>query len=117
MCGNNAADQSARLEVYEDDKSANIEGSMIWKIMFTDVKNVSHTQERQKEIITIRIQGDNKSVTFYADSQQSTMKWYKCCVLLFKIPRYSIPEMPKENIALQQAGVGQCDAGVLSIAS
>ena len=115
VCGN--SDQPARLEVYEDLKSASVDEAVIWKILFTDVKNVSHTEERHKSVITMRMQKDNFCFLFYADSQQSTMKWYRCCILLYKIPKYSIPE-PKKNIPLQQAGNTQynelpkSDAGI-----
>ena len=101
VCGNNG-EQSARLEVYEYFNSANVEGSMICKIVFTEVKNISYIEEKQKKIIAMRMQKDNKSFLFYAESQQSTIKWYNCCILLFKIPKYAVPEIPKQNTALQQ---------------
>ena len=104
VCGN--SDQPARLEVYEDLKSASVDEAVVWKILFTDVKNVSHTEERHKSFITMRMQKDNFCFVFYADSQQRTMKWYRCCILLYKIPNYAIPE-PKKNISLQQAGNSQ----------
>lgn len=103
VCGDNG-EQSARLEVYECFNSANVEGSMICKILFTEVKNISYVyiEEKQKKIVAIRMQKDNRSFLFYAESQQSTVKWYNCCNLLFKIPKYAVPEIPKQNTALQQ---------------
>ena len=90
---------------------------MIRRILFTDVKNISHTEERQGEIITIKMQKDDNPLLFYADSQQSTMKWYRYCSLLYKIPFYEIPEIPKGKIALRQPGIDRycelhkCDTG------
>ena len=87
---------------------------MIFKISFNDVKSVGYTQEKQKEIVTIRLLEGNKSISFYADSQHSTKKWSKYCSLLFEIPKYAIPEIP---IALQRPGISQyadlhkCDTG------
>ena len=90
---------------------------MIRRILFTNVKNISHTEERQGEIITIKMQKDDNPLLFYADSQQSTMKWYRYCSLLYKIPFYEIPEIPKGKIALRQPGIDRycelhkCDTG------
>ena len=91
---------------------------MIRKILFIDVKNVCHTEEKQGAIITIRMQNDSEAdefFLFYADSQQSTMKWYRYCSLLFNIPKYDIP---KGNPALRQPGIDRygemhkCDTGI-----
>ena len=90
---------------------------MILKILFIDIKDINHTEERQGEVITIRLLGDKKSFLFYADSQQSTMKWYRYCSLLFKIRKYAIPEIPKESVAIKQMEISQysdlhkCDKG------
>ena len=92
-------DWPARLECYEDVKP---EGSMIWRIYFTDVEYISYAEKRQKGVvITIGVQKSNE-IQFFADSDTSTMKWYIFCSLLFKIPKYAIPRIPKENIDLQQ---------------
>ena len=56
---------------------------------------------RQMEFVKIVMQ-KGKSLSFHADSHASTMQWYKFCGLLFKIPKYAIPEICKENIALLQ---------------
>ena len=113
MGGSNGV-QSARLELYE---SANREGSVLQHVPFADVEYVSHKEMRHKEVITVGMQG-NKTFSFYADSQQSTLKWYRYCSLLFKIPNYGIPEIPKEDFALQLPGISRycemhkCDTGV-----
>ena len=107
------------MEIYEDYKSANQENLMIRKILFIDVKNISHTEERQGAIVTIKMQKDDELFLLYADSQQSTMKWYRYCSLLLKIPKCDIPEIPKESIALRQTAAGidsygelhKCDTG------
>ena len=88
------------MEVYEDYKSKRL---LIKKILFIDVKNVSHTEEEQGAIITIKTQKDDEGdefFLFFADSQQSTMKWYRYCSLLFKIPKHDIPK--GNRIALRQ---------------
>ena len=111
-------DQSARLELYEDYRCASKEGSFIQYVLFADVEYVSHMEMRHKEVITIRMQKGNKTFSFYADSQQSTLKWYRYCSLLFKIPNYGIPEIPKEDFALQLPGINhycglhKCDTGM-----
>ena len=102
-CGDNG-EQSAKIEVYDDFDSASREGQIIYKIEFIRVRNVSYIEERQKKIIAIRMQNNNTNFCFYADSQRGTEKWYDCCVLLFKIPKYGILEIPKEKTALQQEG-------------
>ena len=88
----------ARLECYKDVKSANEEKSMMWSIHFTDVDYVSYIERRQRGVVKIGLQKGNE-VPFYAYSDNSTMKWYNYCALLFKIPKYAIP---RENVALQQ---------------
>ena len=111
-------DQSARLELYEDCRCASREGSFIQYVLFADVEYVSHMEMRHKEVITIGMQKGNKTFSFYADSQQSTLKWYRYCSLLFKIPNYGIPEIPKEDIAIQLPGIRdycelhKCDTGM-----
>ena len=110
MSGSNGV-QYARLEL------SNKEGSFLQQVLFSDVEYVSHMEMRHKEAITIGMQG-NKTFSFYADSQQSTLKWYRYCSLLFKIPNYGIPEIPKEDFALRLPGISQyceshkCDTGV-----
>ena len=99
MCGDNG-DQSAKLEVYDNFDSTSREGPIICKIEFTNVKNVSYIEERQMKIIAIRMQKSNTNFLFYAEIQYDTVKWYNCCALLFKIPKYGIPEIPKEKTAL-----------------
>ena len=111
-------DQSARLELYEDYRCASKEGSFIQYVLFADVEYVSHKEMRHKEVITIGMQKGNKTFSFYADSQQSTLKWYRYCSLLFKIPNYGIPEIPKEDVAIQLPGIRdycelhKCDTGM-----
>ena len=117
LCGS-IEDWLARLEIYEDDKSANENNSLILEILFTDVEYVDCTKMRQKEVITIGMK-NNKSFLFYADSHSSTARWHTFCGLLFTIPKYAIPEIPKENIALQQGinqygGSRKCDTGIYS---
>ena len=81
---------------------------MLCRILLTDVKDVSHTEKKKGEIITIKMRTDDKPFIFYADSQQSTLKWYRYCRLLFKVPMHYIPEIPtKENVALQHAVISQ----------
>ena len=81
---------SARLKVYQDAKSASI-----------DCKDVNYREEQRKGIITIGLEGsNNKNLSFSADN---ALKWYTYCGLLLTIPQYTIPEIPKENAALQQA--------------
>ena len=102
------------MEVYEDYRSKKL---LIRKILFIDVKNVSHTEDKQGAIITIKMRKDDEAdeFLFYADSQQSTMKWYRYCSLLFKIPKHDIP---KRNIALKQPVIDRygemhkCDIGM-----
>ena len=107
MCGNNG-DQSARLELYENFDSANSEAPMMHKIEFSNVKSIGYIEERQKKLILIRMQKD-RNFLFYAHSEHSTARWYSYCVLLTKIPKYCIPEIPKEKTALHQdAGLYIC---------
>ena len=103
MCGSKEG-LSARLEFYEDANSASTEDLMIWQILFTDVKYVCCKEEQQRKIITIGLEGSKESISFRicADSRSSTIKWYMYCSLLLAIPKYTIPEIPKENDALQQ---------------
>ena len=108
MCGSSEGG-SARLEVYKlkDTKSAKPDSRdlMTTKILFTNVKYVSSISTRekhQKKIITIGLEESSKNISFCADSYSSTVKWYTYCGLLLILPKYSIPEVPKENAALQQ---------------
>ena len=95
---------------------------MIQKTLFNDVEYVSHMEKRQSDavIIGMQLQEGSKTFSFCADSQQSTMKWHRYCSLLFKIPDYPIPEIPKDNFALQlpqisqYSGLHKCDTGMYS---
>ena len=92
---------SARLEVYEDAESAITDDLVIRKIFFSDVNHISFREERQKIIITIGLEKDD-NLLFNADSRNSTIKWYMYCSILFMIPKHTIPEVPKQNVVLQQ---------------
>ena len=105
VCGT-IEDWPARLEFYKNAESVDKEDLLIRKILFTDVECVSYTERRHKEIITIRMQESEDSLSFYADTRITTMQWYRFCALLFKIPKCAIPEIPRENFALQQ-GIDQ----------
>lgn len=107
MCGSTEG-IPARLQVYEDNKSASKGKSLMCEILFTDVAYVDSTEERHKKAVTIGMHKDCKSFSFYvADSHTSTIKWFKYCGLLFAIPHYAIPEVPKENLILQKS-IDQC---------
>ena len=101
VCGSNEG-CSAKLEL-KDTKSVNTE-----EIFFTDVNYVSFRDERRKKIITIGLERSSNNISFCAGSHSSTIKWYTYCGLLLTIPQYAIPEIPKENVALQQ-GIKQMD--------
>ena len=108
MCGNNEG-CSARLEVYKlkDIKSAKLDSRdlMTTEILFTNVKYVSSISTRekhQKKIITIGLEKSSRNISFCANSYSSTVKWYTYYGLLLTIPKYSIAEVPQENVALQQ---------------
>ena len=87
--------------MYKDDKTAKEEGSVLQEILFTDVINVEFVEMRQMQFVKI-LMVKGKSLSFYADSHASTEEWHKFCGLLFNIPNYPIPEIPKENVALLQ---------------
>ena len=95
-------DWPARLECYKVAKSANEEESMLWRIYFTNVEYVNYTEKRQKGVVIMIGMQKGNEISFYADSDTSTMQWYNFCSLLSKIPKYAIPRIPKENVALQQ---------------
>ena len=98
----------AKLQLYEDAKSASKGKSSIWEILFTNVEYVDSTEERHKKVVTIGMMNDNKQFSFYvADSHTSTIKWFNYCGLLLAIPHYMIPEVPKENLDLQNS-IDQC---------
>ena len=78
---------------------------MLQEILFTDVINVEFIEMQQIQFVKI-LMLKGKSLSFYADSYTSTMEWHQFCGLLFRIPKYAIPEIPKENIALLQ-GINQ----------
>ena len=92
----------ARLECYKDVKSANVEEPIMWRMFFTDVEEVHYIERRQKAAVIIMHMKKGNKIIFSGDSDPSTKKWYNFCALLYKIPLYAIPEMPKENVALQQ---------------
>ena len=74
---------------------------MLQDILFTDIINVDFMEMRQMKFIKIALQKD-KSLSFYAESYSSTLQWHTFCGLLFTIPKYAIPEIPKENTSLYQ---------------
>ena len=108
MCGSTEAGIPARLQVYEDIRSASKGKSLMCEILFTNVEYVNSTEEQHKKVVTVGIYKDCKRFSFYvADSHASTMKWFKFCGLLFAIPHYTIPEVPQENLVIQKS-IDQC---------
>jgi len=94
----------ARLQVYEDGKSASKGKSVLREILFTDVKYVNSEDREDKKVVTILMHKDSKCFSFYIDdSHRCTTKWFRYCGLLFTIPHYTIPEVPTENVILQQS--------------
>ena len=73
---------------------------MLQETLFTDVLSVEFIEMRQMEFVKIVMQKGKSLLFRTGSSYTSTMKWYKFCGLLFKIPKYAIPEIPKENNAL-----------------
>ena len=120
VCGSNEG-CSARLVVYKlkDTQYANADSKdlMTTEIFFTNVNYVSSREERRKTIITIGLERSSNNISFCAGSHSSTIKWYAYCGLLLIIPKYTIPEIPKENVALKQAikrmnDSSKCDASM-----
>lgn len=123
VCGSNEG-CSARLEVYKlkDTQYANVasKDSMTTEIFFTNVNYVSSRKERRKTIITIGLERSGNNISFCASSHSSTIKWYAYCGLLLMIPKYTIPEIPKESVALKQAikrmnDSSKCDASTYTM--
>ena len=118
MCGSNEG-CSAKLEVYKlkdtQHANANSKDLMTVEIFFTDVNCVNSREEQWKKTITIGLERSSNNISFCAGSHSSTLKWYAYCGLLLTIPKYAIPEIPKENVGLQR-GIKQmndsnkCDA-------
>jgi len=100
VCGVNQ-DQPATLKVYKE-SLPNSKDKIIQEIPFTDVKHVDHLEERLGKIVVIKLFEGDSRFCFFADTVTATDEWFRCCGLLFSIPCYVIPEVPKESLVLQK---------------
>jgi len=76
-------------------------GRPIINIPCTYIKHVDHVKERHRKIIVIEVLYSDHRFSFYAESAETTAKWFKYCGLLFSIPCYVIPKIPEENLVSQ----------------
>ena len=100
VCGV-SQDQPATLKVYKE-SLPNFKDKIIQEIPFTDVKHVNHLEERHGKIVVIELFEDNNCFSFFADTVTATDEWFRYCGLLFSIPCYVIPEVPKASLVQQR---------------
>jgi len=94
-------DQPARLKVYKVSMPNKEDKHIIREILFTNVKCVDHVKKRHGRIVVIKLLEGGDHLSFYANSDAATKKWFRCCQLLYFIPCYVIPKVPEENLVPQ----------------
>ena len=89
--------------VYKD-KGSTLDGkSVIQEILFTDVKRINYTKDRDRRIIDVELVSQDKDqFSFYAESFSDFTIWFKYCGFLRTIPCYPIPDVPQENLISEQ---------------
>jgi len=95
--------EPARLAVFESSKHASKGKPVLRIIQFADVKYISSSDinKHQKKLIDIVVAiGDD--FLFYVKSENNHMKWLGYCNVLFTLPSYVIPEIPKRSLVSQE---------------
>jgi len=91
--------QPARLEAFQNSKHASKGYPVLRAIKFSEVTSISPSDinKRDKKIIVIVVSSGNDFL-FYVNSQDDHAKWLGYCKMLFTLPQYIIPEIPKWNL-------------------
>ena len=95
--------QPARLVVFENPKHANKGKPVIRVIQFSDVKSISSSDinKHHKKLIVLVVCNEDDFL-FYVKSEDDHAKWFGYCNVLFTMPMYVIPEIPKRNLVSRE---------------
>lgn len=95
-----SAEHPARIEVFDNKKSANKGNPLLYCIRFSNVKSVVSIETQGKQCITITLQEDDVFTFSTTGSRGTELLGY--CKLLFTLPGDIIPEIPKRCLVSQQ---------------
>ena len=106
ICGG-IENQPAKLELFKCDQG--VATVKITELSFCKVTCVylQQTAEHIKQLQSITlILDDGRQFSFYTESDAELKRWLECCIVLYRIPNYSVPELPKiKSLKL----VGKCN--------
>jgi len=87
----------ARIEVYNNKKSASKGKALLCHILFKTIENIKIQREQG---IIISIQDGSKFI--FSTSEDINMELFGYCELLYVLSEYVIPEIPKRCLVSQQ---------------
>lgn len=106
-CGG-VENQPAKLELFKYDNA--VAKVKIMEFSFCKVTRVhlQKTAEHIKQRIAL-VLDDGRQFSFCTESDAELERWLECCIVLYRIPNYSIPELPKtKSLKLE----GKCSDSV-----
>ena len=89
--------------VFENSKYASKGKPVLRVIQFSDVKSISSSninKHQKKLIVVVVCNGDD--FLFFVKSEDEHAKWLGYCNVLFTLPNYIIPEIPKRNLVSKE---------------
>ena len=95
--------QPARLLLFENSKQASKGKPVLREIQFSVVKSISSSDinKHEKKLIVIVVGGEDVFL-FFVKSEDAHAKWLGYCKMLFTLPQYIIPEIPKRNLVSKE---------------
>lgn len=95
--------QPAKLELFKCDEDV-AKTTKLLEISFCKVTRVHYQPtEDKKQNIMLTID-DGREFSFYSESDAELKRWSHYCLALYRVPNYSIPEMPK----IKSLKLGRC---------
>ena len=95
------AGHPARIEVFDNKKTASKGKPLLYQIPFENVKNIVTIEVQGKPRTAITIQGGDTFIFSSSDSNKNT-ELLGYSKLLRELPNYVIPEIPKRCLVPQQ---------------
>lgn len=95
--------QPAKLKLFECDGNGHAAKTIKqFEVSFSKVVRIrQHHTSKQSIVLTL---DDNRQFSFYPELDTEFEKWFKYCLVLQKIPNYSIPKLPK----IKSMKLGRC---------
>ena len=91
------ANHPARIEIFDNKKSASKGKALLYHILFKTIENIKIQREQG---IIISIQDGSRFI--FASSEDVNMELFRYWELLYVLSEYVIPEIPKHCLVSQQ---------------